>query len=125
MEPVGAAPMGKFQREIKVKEQTFKVRRIPVISSGSVTNANVVPVGNHFGLRLNVNRHGEFLWTQAATEYHGRVLAVLVDGIYRGTFVATAYAGSGPLLLPLQLSKSEADLIASQAKLNYKTMRRD
>jgi hypothetical protein len=125
MEPVGAAPLGKFQRDVKVEDQTFTLRRIPVMSSSVVTDADVIPVGADFGLRLHVSRHGEFLWTQAATEYHGRMLAVLVDGTYRGTFVGTPYAGSGSLVLPLRLSKSEADLIASQAKLNYETMKRD
>ncbi|MFT5128306.1 MAG: hypothetical protein ACI8W8_001916 [Rhodothermales bacterium] len=125
VEPVGAAPMGKFQRDVKVGKESFKMRRIPVMSSSSVKNANAIPVGSDFGLRLYMSRHGELLWTQAATEYHGRMLAVLVDSVYRGTFVATPYPGTGPLVLPLRLTESEADLIASQAKLNYETMKRD
>jgi hypothetical protein len=125
MEPVGAADLGRFQRQVTVDKQSFTLRRIPLLSSTTIVAADAVDTRIGWGLRLYVDRHGEFLWTQAATEYHGRRLAVLVDGIYRGNFAAASYPGVGPILLPLQLTRSEAELIASQAKLNYETMKRD
>ena len=123
--PVGAADLGRFHREVTVDDDSFTVRRIPLLSSTTIIAADALEFRNGWGLRLHVNRHGEFLWTQAATEYHGRRLAVLVDGIYRGNFAAASYPGTGPIIVPMQLSKSEAELIAGEAKLNYETMKRD
>ena len=118
--------MGKFERAIMVDGQRLYVRRLPMLASPGIASAEALESRDGtFHLALHLDRHGENLWTQAAIDYHGRRLVFMVDGIYRGTFVARSYPGSGSILVPIRLQADDAMLIAEAAEKNYKTFGRN
>lgn len=115
--------LGSFERPVEFRPgHVVYVRQIPLINHTSINRVEVVPLGDHFGLRCYLSAHGRLLWMQAASEFHGRRVALLLDGLFRGFFVV-GRPDETSIMIPLSMTEEEARRIADRADDNYANSR--
>jgi len=98
-----------------------KLRRMPLLSSRHITRVTVVmqddgrPV-----LRGELDSHGRMIWMQVCSEYAGRQVAVVVDGVIRFPLLIPGPSGDEHhISIPGDWTPGEAKAIAERASENY------
>lgn len=117
--------LGNIERAVDIGNgRTIYIYRTPIISSPNISRAEVTLMPDGYGLRLYLNRRGRMLWTAGAVEFHGRPLALMLDGVFRGFVRASGLNHLDVIVLPGLFTKEEAERIARNATHNQNVHQR-
>ncbi len=98
--------------------QTY-IRKSQVLASVNIPRIDTYAVDGGSGLRLYLDNHGRFVWTQISGGSKGRLLALMVGGELMAFLRIDAYNDRGIIDIAGPFNTDKAETIARDAERNY------
>jgi len=95
------------------------IRKSQVLASVNIPRIETYAVDGGSGLRLYLDNHGRFVWTQISGGGKGRLLALMVEGELMAFLRIDAYNDRGIIEISGPFNTDKADTIARHAERNY------
>jgi len=100
-------------------DRSAYIRKSQVLASVNIPRIDTYAVDGGSGLRLFLDNHGRFVWTQISGGGKGQLLALMVDGELMAFLRIEAHNDRGIIDISGPFNMDKADTIARNAERNY------